>query len=86
MGCGHSSTKVEPNSTNNSQKKQITTSGNENQSNLNQNKNDLQQKEIIINKNYQYCYNEEEINKINQILRKKNLKMMKLSFIKLLSR
>ena len=73
MGCGHSSTKVESNLTNNSPLKEITTSGNENQSILNQNQNGLQQKEIvIINKNYQYCYNEEEINKINKILREKN--------------
>jgi hypothetical protein len=44
MGCGHSSTKVESNLTNNSPLKEITTSGNENQSNLNQNKIGLNKK------------------------------------------
>ena len=82
MGCGHSSTKAESNSTNNSQKKQITTSGNENQREPNQNKNGFQQKEILINKNNQYCYNEEEINKINKILSEKKFENDEIIFHK----
>ena len=82
MGCSHSSVKAEPNLSNNIQQNQIITTGNEKQNNSKQIQNNPTQKEIIINKDYQYCYTEEEINKINQILKEKTFENNEIIFHK----